>query len=107
MKAELWKIEVGTAGALSISHSWAKAEILEVFIPKYNIAFNNGVGHGDKFNCFKVPRKSSRYKGLDGSAEKIRDLEIDDELVEKIKNYFDAQKCLGDVCKWFNKETNK
>lgn len=79
--AELWTLQV-VQSTMDYVHGFHE-EILEVYIPEYNIAFNLCQGNMSAF----IVERSGRYSSDDTTAKKIKDITLPEKLVNDLKTY--------------------
>jgi hypothetical protein len=85
--AELWTLEV-IQGSMDYIHG-NYIEILEVYVPEYNIAFNLCQGN---MSAFVV--SSGRYSPDNVTAKKIKNITLPEKLVNDLKTYADLRTSL-------------
>ena len=91
--AEIWELEVGE-GALSISHTWARRKILELYIPSLSLCFNSDKNIWHCFECSKEKRYSE--------AKFIEKIDLPEKFLTVLKDYIESKKTLDEIQKWFN-----
>ena len=77
MKVELWKIYI-CDGVIDISHNF-KRQILEIYIPEWNISLNSVSGGVHCFRSYK-----GRYDPVAG-AVLVKEIDLSDEIVHAVK----------------------